>query len=109
MQYYTSYSPAFRETISQLYTEYSLWEVDVTLLQDKGKEAYGNQDYEHAVHYIEAALQLELEPFFRYHLLNLLGVYYMRAGDTESAKTVQACLVERDMIHMYNIIPQRGF
>jgi hypothetical protein len=109
LQYYTMYSPAFRETISQLYTEYSLWEVDVTLLQEKGKEAYANQDYEHAVHYIEAALQLELEPFFRYHLLNLLGVYYLRAGDTASAKTVQACLVEKNMIHMYNILPERGF
>ena len=109
MQYYTAYSPEFYQTIAQLYTEYPLWEVDVTLLTDKGKEAYGNQDYEVAVHYLEAALQLELEPFFRYHLLNLLAVYYLRAGDTGSARVVQACLREKNMIHMYDVIPERGF
>jgi hypothetical protein len=45
IQFYSTYSPAFRKTIERLFSEYPFWEVDVKLLFDKGKEAFRNREY----------------------------------------------------------------
>jgi len=109
IQFYSMYSPAFRKTLEGMFSEHPFWEVDAKFLFEKGKEAFRYREYAEAVHYLEAALQLEIQPFFRYRLLNFLAACYLRSGDTDSAKTLQICLQEKKTIHMYDVLPERGF
>ncbi len=109
LQFYKTYSPAFRSTMVRMFSEQPFWEVDAKFLFEKGKEALGLREYADAVHFLEAALQLERQPFFRNQLLNLLATCYLKSGDTELARTIQVCLQQRKDIHMYNVLPERGF
>ncbi len=93
----------------RMFSEQPFWEVDAKFLFEKGKEALGLREYADAVHFLEAALQLERQPFFRNQLLNLLATCYLKSGDTELARTIQVCLQQRKDIHMYNVLPERGF
>jgi Flp pilus assembly protein TadD len=92
-----------------MFSEHPFWEVDAKFLFEKGKKAFSTREYSDAVHYLEAALQLEMQPFYRHQLLNLLAVCYLRSGDTDSARTIQVCLQEKKEIHMYDVLPERGF
>ncbi len=109
IQFYSTYSPAFRKTLEGMLSEHPFWEVDAKFLFEKGKEAYNTREYSDAVHYLEAALQVEVQPFYRHQLLNLLAACYLRSGDTDSARKVQVCLQEKKKIHMYDVLPERGF
>ena len=109
MEFFRTYSPAFRNTLEGIFSTHPFWEVDVQLLWEKGQEAIRNRAYTEGTHYLEAALQLEIQPYFRHQLLNLLAVCYLRSGDTDSARTVQRQLQEKKMIHLYDILPERGF
>jgi hypothetical protein len=108
-QFYTVYSEEFSRTIEKVYSEHPVWQVDASLLANKGKEAFNRHEYSKAMTYVEAALQIEKQPYVRFKLLNLLGICYFKAGIITKAKRVQSSLQEKNILELYDIIPERGF
>jgi len=109
LDFYTLYSPDFKNFLEELYKHNDLLRVDTSYLIRSGHRLKNLEDYRKAAFFYEAALQLEQNPENRYEALNNLSPCYMNLGKGDDAKKIFTALKDRDKPKLFHLFPERGF
>jgi hypothetical protein len=106
---FLSYSSAFRMYLDTIYTKYSFYDIDVIRLIQLSKQANKEGEMVTASFHLEAALQIENNPFVRHQLLGQLAFLYIKIGNIVEAKRIYARLADPQDPHVYGVFPEKGF
>lgn len=103
------YSGPFKDCLEAFFAGKNLAEVDASALAVESRKRAHDRDYRSAVYLLEAALQLENVPEFRYQLLGELAALYTRLGDKQEASIIYSRLDSKRDMDVYRVMPGRGF
>ncbi len=106
---FNNYSDDFRRHIEAACAEHPFYELDVGRLVELSKEREARGDTAAAASCLEAALQVENDPFVRSQLLGQLAVLYRRRGDRPDARRIEAALADLYEPRVYDVFPEKGF
>lgn len=106
---FTLYSESFREFLRDFFAGKSLLEVDAEALASVSSRLRRDRDYRSAAFLLEAALQLETVPEFRFRLLGELASLYKRLGDSRGAERILSRLNSKRSMDVNHVMPERGF
>jgi 4-amino-4-deoxy-L-arabinose transferase-like glycosyltransferase len=106
---FTLYSEPFKESLRLFLSSRNLLEIDAAALADESRRLRRDRDYRSAAFLLEAALQLETVPEFRYQLLGELAALYTRLGDGRGAARILNRLNSKRAMDVNRVIPEKGF
>jgi tetratricopeptide (TPR) repeat protein len=108
LEFFTLYSPEFREFVSQVFEIEDYSGIDVKHLLEQGTLLFNQGLFQKAAYYYEAALQIEKSPKEREIYLNMLSKCYFKLGLYQETKAIAERLRALDNKKYYNILPERG-
>ncbi len=108
-KFFKVYSSDFGNFLDNVYEKNKFSDIDVSRLIELGSFSKKNRNYEEAVFYFEAALQIEKHPEIRYLVLSQLFACYLKAGKAAEAKIVSERIHDYDKGKFFNIFPEKGF
>ena len=103
------YSDAFRDFLTAFFSDKNLLETDAAALVAASRRARRLKDYGAAAFLLEAALQVENIPEFKYQMLGELAALYTGLGYKREAAIILNRLDQSMKIGLNDILPERGF
>ena len=108
-KFFKVYSPDFGNFLDNVYEKNNFSDIDVSRLIELGSFSKKNRNYEEAVFYFEAALQIEKHPEIRFKILNKLFSCYLKTGKKYEAKIIAERFKDITKEKFYNLFPEKGF
>jgi len=108
-KFFKVYSSDFGNFLDNVYEKNKFSDIDVSRLIELGSFSKKNRNYEEAVFYFEAALQIEKHPEIRYLVLSQLSACYFKTGKMVEAKIVTDKIKDYEKENFFNVIPEKGF
>jgi tetratricopeptide (TPR) repeat protein len=108
-KFFKVYSSDFGNFLDNVYEKNNFSDIDVSRLIELGSFSKKNGNYEEAVFYFEAALQIEKHPEVRFQILNKLFSCYLKTGKKYEAKIIAERFKDIPKEKFYNLFPEKGF
>ncbi len=108
-KFFKVYSSDFGNFLDNVYEKNNFSDIDISRLIELGSFSKKNRNYEEAVFYFEAALQIEKHPEVRFQILNKLFSCYLKTGKKYEAKKIAERFKDIPKQKFYNIFPEKGF
>jgi hypothetical protein len=108
-KFFKVYSSDFGNFLDNVYEKNNFSDIDVSRLIELGSFSKKNRNYEEAIFYFEAALQIEKQPEIRFQILNKLISCYLKTGKIYEAKIIAERFKDITKQKFYNIFPEKGF
>jgi hypothetical protein len=103
------YSTGFRMYLDDVYKRYHFYDIDVARLTQLSRQDKEDGEMAAAAFHLEAALQIENDPFVRSQLLGQLAFLYFKSGRPIEAKRIYDRLAEAHDPPVYDVFPEKGF
>jgi hypothetical protein len=103
------YSNDFRLFLDALYARYPFYDIDVSRLVQLSRQAREEGQIERSAFDLEAALQIENDPWVRSQLLSQLAFVYFKTGRPVEAKRILDRLADLNDPRVYDVFPEKGF
>jgi len=108
-KFFKVYSSDFGNFLDNVYEKNNFSDIDVSRLIELGSFSKKNRNYEEAIFYFEAALQIEKQPEIRFQILNKSISCYLKTGKIYEAKIIAERFKDITKQKFYNIFPEKGF